>query len=208
MTAQPLPGRERFEQAYSGEAPPWEIGKPQKAFVEAADQVRGSILDAGCGTGENALFFAQRGHTVTGIDFTEAPIQRARRKAEERGLHVEFLVHDALRLSELGRRYDSVIDSGLFHVFSDEERVRYVESLASALQPGGTLFLMCFSDKEPGADGPRRVSEQEIRDAFSSGWEVLSISETRFEARADVTDIQFSPGGPFAWFCVVRREST
>lgn len=205
---QPLPGKEIFEEAYRDERAPWDIGKPQKPFVEAADQVTGIVLDAGCGTGETALFFAQRGNAVTGIDFLEAPILRARRKAEERGLHAQFLVHDATKLSELGRHYDSVIDCGLFHVFSDQDRRRYLASLESALQPGGKLFLMCFSEKEPGTQGPRRVTQQEIRDAFSSGWNVLSISEARFEARPDVKDIQFSPGGPFAWFCVIQRANS
>lgn len=208
MTTRDLPGKERFEEAYRNEPPPWDIGKPQKVFVESADRITGSVLDAGCGTGENALFFAQRGYSVTGIDFMEAAILQARRKAEDRGIEAEFLVHDALRLDELERHFDSVIDCGLFHVFSDDDRARYVASLASVLKPDGRLFLCCFSEKEPGTHGPRRVTQQEIRDAFASGWEVLSIREARFEARPDLQDMQFSPGGPFAWFCVIQREST
>jgi 2-polyprenyl-3-methyl-5-hydroxy-6-metoxy-1,4-benzoquinol methylase len=73
-------------------ARPWDIGKPQKPFLDAADQITGSILDAGCGTGDTALFFAGRGCTVTGIDFVEEAIRRAKRKAAERGLTVTFLV--------------------------------------------------------------------------------------------------------------------
>ena len=82
---QELPGKDRFQEAYQGKAP-WDIGKPQPALIEAADQITGSILDAGCGTGENALFFAERGQKVTGIDFLERPVEEARRKAHERGL--------------------------------------------------------------------------------------------------------------------------
>src|SRR6476646_7525090 len=108
----PLPDRSTFESAYSGQAP-WDIGKPQKALVDVADRVVGSILDAGCGTGENALYFASRGHKVTGIDFLSEPIQRAKTKAAERGLTATFLVMDALALKELPEVVDSVIDSGL-----------------------------------------------------------------------------------------------
>ena len=91
--------REHFRSSYAG-SPPWDIGRPQAAFQAAADKVVGSILDAGCGTGEHALFFAARGHAVTGFDFLEEPIVAARRKAAERGLTIKFLVEDALKLRE------------------------------------------------------------------------------------------------------------
>src|ERR1700694_1866101 len=169
-----LPDRKPFESAYAGQAP-GEIGKPQKAFIEVADQITGSILDAGCGTGENALFFASRGQKVMGIDFLAEPSTRAKKKAAERGVTATFLVMDALALKDLPEVFDSVIDSGLFHVFSDDDRRRYVEGLARVLKPGGKLFLLCFSDEEPGEQGPRRVSAKEIRVAFAEGWAVESI---------------------------------
>jgi SAM-dependent methyltransferase len=91
-------------------------------------------------------------------------------------------VADALQLQALGRTFETVIDSGLFHVFSDEERVRFVQSLASVLKPGGSYYLLCFSDHEPiGGPGPRRVSQAEIYAAFSQGWRVEEIRATRFE---------------------------
>ena len=83
----PVPDRNTFESAYAGQ-PPWDIGRPQKAFLDVADQITGSILDAGCGTGENALFFASRGQKVTGIDFLKVPIQRAKKKAAGRGVSI------------------------------------------------------------------------------------------------------------------------
>lgn len=70
------PKQERFRSAYEGQ-PPWDLGRPQKPFIDIADQVKGSVLDAGCGTGDNALYFAQRGQAVLGIDFVEVPIQEA-----------------------------------------------------------------------------------------------------------------------------------
>ncbi len=131
-----VPDRTTFETAYTGQAP-WDIGRPQQAFLAVADRITGSVLDAGCGTGDNALFFASRGHKVTGIDFLEEPIQRAKRKAAERGLTATFLVLDALALKDLPEVFDSVIDSSLFHVFNDEDRKRYVEGLATVMKPGG-----------------------------------------------------------------------
>jgi len=202
--AENISREEHFRKIYEGEAP-WDIGRPQPVIVAAAEQITGSVLDVGCGTGENALFFAQQGRRTTGIDFVEYPIAEATRKAQQRGLPATFRVMDALRLEELPETFDSVIDCGLFHVFSDDDRVRYVEGLAGVVKPGGRLFLLCFSDREPPGDGPRRVSQAEIRAAFSSGWEVESIQQARFETRPDLKEIRFSEGGPFAWFCVIRR---
>jgi len=203
MTA--LPNRNTFESAYVGQAP-WDIGRPQKALLDVGDRIAGSVLDPGCGTGENALYFAGRGCTVTGIDFLEEPITRARRKATERGLPATFLVKDALTLADWTERFDNVIDSGLFHVFSDEDRRRYVEGLATVLKTGGRLFLLCFSDEEPGTQGPRRVSKEELHAAFTGGWNIESAGPSRYEVRPDLKDLAFSEGGPRAWFVVVQRR--
>jgi ubiquinone/menaquinone biosynthesis C-methylase UbiE len=199
-----IPNRETFESIYEGKAP-WDIGRPQPVFVAAAERVTGSILDAGCGTGENSLLFAQKGQPVLGIDFLEGPIREARRKAEERGLRAEFVTMDALTLSTLDRRFDSLIDSGLFHVFSDEDRARYVAGLTHVARPGGRLFLLCFSDQEPGTQGPRRVTEAEIQAAFARDWTVESIEPARFDVVPDLKGFSFSEGGPRAWFSVIRR---
>lgn len=196
-------GKDHFAKMYQ-ETPPWDIGRPQPVLFNIADQVHGSVLDAGCGTGEHALFFAERGHTVYGIDFLEGPIAKAKEKAKARGIDTCFLVMDALALSEIPQQFDNVVDCGLFHVFGDEDRARYVASVASVVKPGGKLWLMCFSDEEPGKEGPRRVSQQEIHDSFSDGWEIESIASAQFDVVPD-SGIEFSPGGPHAWLAVVRR---
>jgi cyclopropane fatty-acyl-phospholipid synthase-like methyltransferase len=200
----PVPDRATFETMYAGQAP-WDIGRPQLPFLAVADRISGSILDAGCGTGDTALFFAGRGCQVTGIDFLEVPIQWAKQKAAERSLTATFLVKDALTLKDWTERFDYVIDSGLFHVFSDEDRNKYVAGLATVLKPGGRLFLMCFSDQEPGTEGPRRMSKKELHDAFAQGWNIESIEPSRAEVRPDFKEFSFSEGGPKAWFAVVRR---
>jgi SAM-dependent methyltransferase len=201
----PLPDRATFENLYAAQAP-WDIGKPQPSFVAVADRVASPLLDAGCGTGDTALFFAARGLRVTGIDFVEEAIRRARAKAAERGLSVQFLVKDALTLDTWSERFAAATDSGLFHVFSDDARRQYVRGLASAIEPGGRLFLMCFSDEEPGTEGPRRVSRQELYDAFADGWEVESVQPVRVEVNPAFTGATFSEGGPKAWFAIVRRK--
>ena len=199
-----VPDRTHFENAYAGKAP-WDIGKPQASFIEVADLVRSPVLDTGCGTGDTALFFATRGHRVIGIDFLDEPIRRARIKAAERGLAVEFLVKDALTLGDWDERFASVIDSGLFHVLTDEQQSRYVEGLAAVTKPAGRLFLMCFSDEEPSTEGPRRISQQKLYDTFADGWEVESVQRARVEGNPEFTEGTFSEGGPKAWFAIVRR---
>jgi ubiquinone/menaquinone biosynthesis C-methylase UbiE len=199
------PTQQRFQTAYEGK-PPWDLGRPQKPFIEIADQITGSVLDVGSGTGDNALFFAQRGQPVVGIDFVEFPIMEARRKAEELGVDAEFLLMDALRLPRLGRQFDSVIDCGLFHVLSDVDRRAYVAALMPAAKLGGRLFLMCFSDQEPAGPGPRRIRQDEIRAAFADGWTVESIAPTHFEPNPQSKET-FVDGGPRAWLAVVRRGS-
>ncbi len=162
--------------------------------------LRGRLLDAGCGSGEHALLAAARGADAVGVDISPRAIGQARRKAAERGLAVRFEVGDALSLDELGLTFDTVIDSGLFHVFDDADRARYVASLASVLPSGGTCYLMCFSERQPGAMGPRRVRQEELRTAFSDGWDVTAIVAEAFEVNPGL-------GTPTAqaWLATIRR---
>jgi SAM-dependent methyltransferase len=174
--------RRMFAEAYKG-TPPWDIGRPQPAFVELANagSIVGRVLDVGCGTGENALDFAERGLEATGVDIVPAAIARAKAKAKERGVEASFLVHDALDLPALRQTFDTVIDCGLFHILSDAGRMRYQSSVGAVLRPGGMLYLMCFSDKEDASwGGPRRVSDLEIYRTFEQGWSVHRIEEARF----------------------------
>lgn len=198
-TAHPGVPSHLFVEAYQG-TPPWDVGAPQAAFVALADGglIRGDVLDVGCGPGDNALFAAERGHGVWGVDLVPEAIARAQAKAQARGLAVRFLVHDALNLAALGRRFDTLLDSGLFHVFGDRERVLYVRSLADAIQPGGLLHILCFSDEETGEQGPRRISQAELRDAFHDGWTVREIRPARFASH-------LHPGGARAWCAMIER---
>jgi SAM-dependent methyltransferase len=181
MTEQAHP---EWEASYTRDTPAaWDIGRPQPAFVRLADKglLTGLLLDAGCGTGENSLLAASRGADVVGIDLSPTAIARAREKASERGLAARFEVADALDLERLAFTVDTVIDSGVFHVFDDDDRARYVASLAAALKPAGVCYLICFSDRQPGTWGPRRVRADELRAAFSDGWVVESLTADAFD---------------------------
>ncbi len=175
-----------FDSAYLG-VPPWDIGKPQGEIVrlEQEGKLRGSVLDCGCGTGENALYLANRGHEVWGIDASPNAIRKAESKSKDGSIAVKFMTIDALDLGCLGRSFDTVIDCGLFHVFSDQDRERYVSSLAAVTAPGARLVVLCFSDLQPGDQGPRRVSQGEIRQAFNKGWIVQDTRAAGFETNME-----------------------
>lgn len=192
-----------WDDSYTGGSPPpWDIGRPQPAFARLAEDalLAGRVLDSGCGTGENTLLAAGHGAQATGVDAAPTAIERARAKAAERHLQARFEVADVLDLGRLGLTFDAVIDSGVFHVFSDQDRPRYVSSLATALRDGGTCYLMCFSEHEPGTWGPRRVSQDELHAAFSDGWQVISIAPDAFEINPfqGSTTVQ-------AWLATIRR---
>ena len=192
-----------WDEAYASSAPaPWDIGRPQPAFVRLADNglLCGRVLDAGCGTGEHTLLAAAHGADAAGVDISPRAIAQAREKAAGRGLAVRFEVADALNLGPLGMAFDTVIDSGLFHVFDDQGRVQYVTSLASVLRSGGTCYLMCFSDRQPGNFGPRRVRQDELTTAFSDGWTITDIAAGTFEINPGLGTTTAE-----AWLATIRR---
>jgi SAM-dependent methyltransferase len=188
-----------FEEAYAG-TPPWDIGRPQPELIRLAEAgaIKGAVLDVGCGTGENALYLAGLKLEVWGVDSAPSAIRKAQDKAKARGLAARFVVHDALDLGSLGRTFDSVVDSGLFHVFSDAERPLFALSLAAVIRPGGTYFMLCFSERETGAGGPRRVSQAEIRTTFGPPWRIDFIRAARFASHVD-------DEGRWAWLSSITR---
>jgi SAM-dependent methyltransferase len=165
--------------------------------------VSGSVLDAGCGTGENALHIASlrvpAGLSVLGVDVAETALAIARAKAHARGIEVEFAEADALHLDRLGRMFQTVLDCGLFHTFDADERTRYVASLASVTEHDGTLYVLCFSDDGPDT-GPHPVSQEELRAAFkpSNRWNVAAIEPDRIQTRSH------DDGAP-AWLATIKR---
>jgi SAM-dependent methyltransferase len=196
--------KESWDDSYTGdEPPPWDIGRPQPLFMRMANQGRlvGRVLDAGCGTGEHAMLAASHGADAIGMDLSPTAIAHARAKAAARGLSVQFEIADALDLPSRHLVFDTVIDSGVFHVFDEEDRARYVEALAAVLRPGGTCYLTCFSDQEPGDWGPRRFREEELRAAFSDGWTFDFLIAETFDLNPihGITQAQ-------AWLAAIKRN--
>jgi len=203
MTDPGVPGSQKpmqdFDALYAG-TPPWDIGRPQPAFLDLARQglLRDRVLDVGCGTGEHALMAAGLGLEATGIDTAPTAIATAEHKARDRGLTARFLVWDALQLASLGERFDTVLDCGLFHVFDDDDRVRFVDSLRAVVPHGGHYHVLCFSDRQPGGFGPRRVTQAELRASFADGWRVDTIE-------AATIDVTFDTAGALAWRAAITR---
>jgi SAM-dependent methyltransferase len=191
-----------WDASYRDGAAPWDTGEPQPAVTRVASEggFAGEVLDAGCGTGENALHLASLGLSVLGVDVAETALAIARAKAADRGINVEFAAADALRLERLGRRFQTVLDCGLLHSFDAEERPRYVASLASVTERQGTLYVLCFSDDGP-YTGPHPLSQAALRGAFtrSAGWNVVAIEPDRIRTR-----YHDDHGAP-AWFATVSR---
>jgi cyclopropane fatty-acyl-phospholipid synthase-like methyltransferase len=188
-----------FDSAYLGK-PAWDIGRPQREFIDLVrrGEITGSVLDIGCGSGDNALFFAQEGFESWGIDTSPLAIQKAQQKGAQRGLTVHFQILNARELATLNRTFDTATDSGLFHTLSDADRPLFVKSLAAVLSHNGTYFMLCFSDKEPAGYGPRRITEQEIRETFSKGWSINYIRPATFESNTRAQ-------GPRAWLSSITR---
>ena len=193
-----------WEASYLNDDPaPWDIGRPQPAIVALACRrgaFAGAVLDAGCGTGENALHVASLGLSVFGFDVAETALAMAREKAAARGLHAEFALADALRLEAVGRRFESLMDCGLFHTFDADERPRYVASLSSVTEPGATLYVLCFSDAAPDTV-PHPISQSDLRAAFnpSTGWQIAAIEADRVH-----TTFHGDDGAP-AWLATIKR---
>ncbi len=191
-----------WDASYHPGPAPWEIDKPQPAIVRLASAggFAGAVLDAGCGTGENALHVASLGLSVLGVDVAETALAIARRKAAERGIDVEFATADAFQLERLGRRFETVMDCGLFHTFDGDERPGYVASLASVTEHDGTVYVLCFSDDGPNT-GPHPISREQLTAAFSpsTGWNVAAIEPARVQTRFHDED-----GAP-AWLATIKR---
>jgi SAM-dependent methyltransferase len=208
-TAPPPPPEDRparpphdFDAIYAAETPPgWDIGRPQPAFERLAEsgELVGRVLDVGCGTGEHALLAASLGYEAVGVDLSNRAIEMAKTKAAERGVKARFVVADALQLGDLGEQFDTVLDCGLYHVLDDEERERYVASVAAVVPRGGRLHMLCFSDLQPGDWGPRRVTKDEVRGSLLAEWDVESIDPA-------VIDLTWDPAGAHAWQVAATRR--
>lgn len=194
---------DRWDKHYSGDTPAWEIGSPQPVLVGLASQgwFSGRLLDIGCGTGEHTILAAEHGADALGVDVSQAAIRIATEKARLRGVAVRFVAGDALCPDELGGPFDVVVDSGLFHVFDEDERPRYARSLAAVLRCDGILHITCISDRQPGDWGPHRISEADLRGTFTEGWVIDGVTPCIREIHRPEINVSVAQ----AWLARIRR---
>ncbi|MUL41340.1 class I SAM-dependent methyltransferase [Streptomonospora sp. PA3] len=207
------PSASFFDAAYENETAPWVIGEPQPEVValERDGRIGGAVLDPGCGTGEHTIHLARLGYDVRGVDFSPRAVEMARANAAEQGVAAEFAVADAFALGEEERRYDTVVDSALFHMFEEADRTAYAASLHAACRPGGVVHLLALSDAGPGF-GPQ-VGDDAIRHAFGAGWELEDLRTATYRCyvadEGGATLLNVQPGSTVdlpAWLARIRRR--
>lgn len=172
-----------FDESYAAGDPPWVIGAPQPAVVEVerAGGIGGAVLDIGCGTGEHTIHLARLGYDVLGVDSAANAVERARANAVRHGVEARFDVADALRLSGEAR-FDTVLDSALFHVFGPRDRLDYARSLHRASNPGAVVHVLALADVADSI-GPT-VSRDDFGAAFVDGWELEEVGRTTYRGIA------------------------
>lgn len=187
--------RESYDSLYRGEpafpgapAPagiPWDVkqAQPRLMELEALGAISGEVLDAGCGLGDNAIYLARRGHSVTGFDSSPTAIEQARVRAAAADVRVRFDVADATELRSYQGRFDTVVDSALYHCLDFDGRRAYATALHRSTKPRARWFLYCFSGANiNGVTAPMEaVGEAEIRETFAStGWRIDFLGPTTF----------------------------
>ena len=196
-----FPGWEATYQNQAVETMPWFYPELDDDLRQALDQLglqRGSALDLGTGPGTQAIQLAQRGFDVTAVDVSESAIRRARDRAVAHGLTITWQQDDILA-TRLDGQFDLIFDRGCFHVLPAERRQEYIRTVAGLLKPGAYFFLKCFSQLQPGTDGPQRFTPEQIRELFGHQLQVRSIKETVYQGTLDPL--------PRALFCVLQREA-
>ena len=194
MTA---PTEFEFESAYRGEStrlgdgirPPWSLGEPQPELARLIDEGKfgENVLDAGCGEGAISLALAERGHTTVGLDASPTAIKLAQREAEKRGVtNATFAEADITDFSAYPSgsegRFNTIVDSTLFHSMPVELRDGYQQAIVRAAAPDARYFVLVF-DKAAITEGPPfAVTEQELRDAVAKYWVIDEIRPARIYA--------------------------
>jgi SAM-dependent methyltransferase len=204
-----------YEALYRGESPgdgiapmttpPWDNNAPSESVIawQSGGLIHGDVLDIGCGLGDNAVYLAKNGHTVTGLDISPTALKTAKQRAKDAGVDVKFAVADSTKLDGYTDAFDTVIDSGLFHSLDDDGRRSYTAAVHRATRPGATLLLSCFSDANPVGKEPRpAVSEETLRDVLGgAGWDIASLEPATLRGELDGAQVEMA-----FWYLRAQRR--
>ncbi|GAA4533015.1 class I SAM-dependent methyltransferase [Mycobacterium paraffinicum] len=204
MTTPDVTDPARFEEMYRDErtshglpaATPWDIGGPQPVVqrLVALGAIKGEVLDPGTGPGHHAIYYASKGYAATGIDGSEAALERARENARRAGVSVNFELADATKLEGMEGRFDTVVDCAFYHTFSTDPELQrsYVQALHRATQPGARLYMFEFGEHNVnGFKMLRTLSDRAFRDVLPlGGWEITYLGPTTYLVNMSVEQIE------------------
>ena len=196
----PAEYRREIAQRYATGETPWDSGVPSAEIIRVIEEggLPGvTVLELGCGTGTNAIELARRHYRVTAVDLVEEAIQRARRKAREAGITVDFRQGDVIRM-DLGGPYDCLVDLGLYHGIRNRELPGFLSTLKRVSRPGTRWLSLAGNAKEITSSGPPVVSEEQFRSELEPVFKILQVREFRFDLRPDFQ--------PLAWSILMERR--
>jgi len=193
---------DRWNERYQTGQTPWDTGHPsselQRVLIE--DQITANrAIEIGCGTGNNAVWLAQQGFDVTAVDLSPLAIERARRRALEAGVKVNFVAGDVLALADLGEPFSFFFDRGCYHAVRRLDVRGYLSTLERLTVPGSVGLVLAGNAREPHDPGPPVVSEGEIRSELGGLFQVVRLREIRFD-QVEGDGIRF-----LGWSCLLRR---
>jgi len=194
---------DHFREAYEKGTPPWDIGKPDFNLVHTVTTTpiaRCRALEIGCGTGDNAIWLAQQGFDIFGVDIPDIAIQKAREKAAQANVRCSFAVMNILNDRVDGAPFGFAFDRGCFHTLdSASERKTFAEQVNRYLAENGLwLSLIGNADDQRLTEGPPKRTARDIVGAVEPNFEILSLVSSQFEAHL--------PAPPRAWVCLMKKR--